>query len=165
MSNARRLSGLTMSLVSAGVTAGTNATFNQATTSRCVIGGKFAVGLAAGNGQTSPTTDVNTGAAFLPMVDDEICVFVWGVIAAGTIAVAQGRIESTLVGATTTPGTVVVNPQFPALPDNFCPIAYTVVKTAPSSSGFTFGTTTWATSGIDDVWVDIATLPDRPQNA
>lgn len=163
--NARMLQGLTMNLVNAGITAGTTSTYTITTTTRCVINGKYATAIVAASNITNVTTDINTGAAFVPMVDDQECVFVIGQPVAGVaMQVAQGSIVNTLVGVTTTPGAAInTYAQFPALPDNFCPLAYCVVKTAPSSSGFTWGTTGFDASGLDDTWVDVGVLPDRPQ--
>ena len=163
--NARSLKGLTMNLLNSGILAGTTTTYTITTTTRCLINGKYATAIAAASNIANVTTDINTGAAFVAMVDNQECVFVIGQPVAGVaMQVAQGSIVDTLAGVTTTPGAAInVYAQFPNLPDNFCPLAYCVVKTAPSSSGFTWGTTAFDTSGIDDTWVDIGVLPDRPQ--
>ena len=89
----------------------------------------------------------------------------WGVNAAGAIKVAQGSIEDTEVGVTTTAGAFKTAPQFPALPDDFCPIGYCVVRTSPTGSAFTFGSTAWAASGITTTFKNVAVLPSRPQTS
>lgn len=155
----------TYSTVNAVFAAGTTSTYSTTNSTACVINGKWATALTAQTNTASPTTDVNTGAAFRALADDQITVFVWGVNAAGTIKVAQGSIEDTEVGVTTTPGAIIRGPQFPTLPDDFCPCAYTLIQTAPSASAWTFGSSAWDATGVTDTWKNISVLPDRPQVA
>ena len=166
MNNARRLFGDTLNPTTAGLslTGGAANTFATSAASACIIGGKFATALASGAGQTTPTTDVNTGSAFAALQPNYGTVFVWGVNAAGAIKVARGSTEPVVGGVTTTAGSFLNSvPQFPVLPDDFCPIAYTVLKGAPSMSAFTFGSGNWNASGLSAATVNISTLPDRPQ--
>jgi len=153
----------TMSVAAAVFAAGTTSTYSTTNSTACIIDGKWATALTAQTNTASPTTDVNTGAAFVALNDNEICAFVWGVNAAGAVKVAQGPIVSTAPGVTTTPGDVPVAPQFPSLPDDFCPCAYTLIQTAPSASAWTFGSSSWAATGVTDTWADIAVIPSRPQ--
>jgi hypothetical protein len=51
------------------------------------------------------------------------------------------------------------------LPDDFCPLAYVLVRAAPSASSWTFGSSSWTATGITTAFVNINTLPDRPQIA
>ena len=157
------LGSLTMNMSNAGLTAGTTTTYTTAATTAHVINGKFGTTLAAQTNTASPTTDVNTGAAFVAQSANQACVYVWGVNAAGAIKVAQGSIENTETGVTTTAGAFIKAPQFPALPEDFCPIGYSVVRTSPTGSAFTFGSTAWAASGITTTFKNVAVLPDRPQ--
>lgn len=159
------LHGATINLANAGLAAGTTSTYTTTATTRHVINSKFGTTLAAQTNTASPTTDVNTAAAFVAQTDNTACCYVWGVNAAGAIKVAQGDIVDTEVGVTTTPGSFIVAPPFPALPDDFCPIGYTIIQTAPSASDFTFGTSEWGATGITDTWVNVATLPSRPQTS
>ena len=79
---------------------------------------------------------------------------------------AQGSIEATEVGVTTTVGAFIRAPLFPSLPDDFCPIGYQLVRVSPTGAAFTAGTTQWAASGITcGVIKNVATLPGRPQIA
>lgn len=159
------LRGVTINLSNAGLAAGTTSTYVTTATTAHVINGMFGTTLAAQTNTASPTTDVNTGAAFVAQKANEACVYVWGVNAAGAIKVAQGSIEATQVGVTTTAGAFINVPQFPTLPDDFCPIGYSVVRTSPTGSAFTFGSTGWAASGITATFKNVCTLPDRPQMA
>lgn len=155
----------TRSMANAVFAAGTTSTYSTTNSTECVINGKWATALSAQTNTASPTTDVNTGAAFVDLTDNQICAFVWGVNAAGAVKVAQGPIVDTAPGVTTTPGDVTVAPQFPALPDDFCPCAYTLIQTAPSAADFTFGSSSWGATGITDTWVNVSTLPSRPQTS
>ncbi len=158
--------GLTLNHVDAGFVLGTTSTYTTTATTSCSIRGKFAVPLAAQTNTASPTTDAATGAAFIALTDNKACSLVWGINAAGAIQLAQGQIVDTEVGVTTTAGAFIISPPFPNIPDDFCPIAYGVVRTAPSASDFTPGTSSWTATGITcSTFVDVATLPDRPQTS
>lgn len=157
--------GMTLNLSNAGLAAGTTSTYTTTATTAHVINGLFGTTLAAQTNTASPTTDVNTGAAFVAQAANQACVYVWGVNAAGAIKVAQGSIEATQVGVTTTAGAFINTPQFPTLPDDFCPIGYCVVRTSPTGSAFTLGSTAWAASGITTTFKNVCTLPDRPQTS
>lgn len=158
--------GLTQNMVSAAFVLGTTSTYTTTVTTECVINGKFGTTLGAQTNTASPTTDAATGAAFVPLTPNKATVLVWGVNAAGAIKLCQGSIEDTDVGVTTTVGAFRNPPQFPLLPDDFCPIAYNLVRTAPSASTFTPGTSSWTASGVTcSTAKNISVLPDRPQTA
>lgn len=163
MPNARDLHGVTMNQTNASLSLGTTSTYTTAATTQCSIGGKYGTTLAAQTNTASPTTDAATGAAFRALTANQATVLVWGVNLAGAIQLAQGSIEPTVTGVTTTAGAFINAPQFPALPDDFCPIAYTLVRTSPTGNAFTPGSTSWTASGITCATRNIATLPDRPQ--
>lgn len=155
--------GITLNLSNAGLAAGTTSTYSTTATTAHVINGNFGTTLAAQTNTATPTTDVNTGAAFVAQTDNQASVYVFGVTAAGAIAVAQGSVEDTQVGVTTTAGAFIVTPQFPDLPDDFCPIGYAVVRTAPSAATWTFGSSQWGATGITATFKNVCVLPDRPQ--
>lgn len=157
------LRGVTMNMTNAGLAAGTTTTYVTTATTAHVINGNFGTTLAAQTNTASPTTDVNTGAAFIAQAANQAGVYVWGVNAAGAIKVAQGAIKNTQVGVTTTAGAFIETPDFPTLPSDFAPIGYCVVRTSPTGSAFTLGTTAWAASGITATFKNVCTLPDRPQ--
>lgn len=148
-------------------TEGTTNTWNNAVASQCVIGGKYTVALATNsNASETPTTDANTSAAFIAMTPNKACAFVFGVNAAGTLVAAQGPITATETGITTTVGAFKLAPAFPPIPDDFCPIAYTLVRTAPDASAWTFGTSNWGASGVTvSDFIDVCELPERPQTS
>lgn len=155
----------TISFKATGLTKGTTSTYTTTAASECSIDGKWATSLSAQTNTATPTTDARTGAAFVAQTDNTACAYVFGITAAGAIAVCQGPIEATETGSGTTAGAFKNRPQFPALPDDFCPIGYLFVRTAPDASDFTFGTSSWTATGITAsavVEVD-GNLPARPQ--
>jgi len=157
--------GATINLSNAGLIAGTTSTYTTGATTAHVINGLFGTTLAAQTNTATPTTDVNTGAAFIGQTDDTACCYVFGVNAAGAIKVAQGEIVATQIGVTTTAGDFIVAPPFADLPDDFCPIGYCIIRTAPSAATWTFGSSNWDASGITDTFKNVCTLPRRPQIA
>ena len=157
----------TVNTTDAGLTSGTasSATYTTTATTAHVINGNFGTTLAAQTNTTSPTTDARTSAAFTALNDNEATCFVWGVTAAGAIAVCQGTIEDTQVGVTTTAGDFINLPQFPSLPDDFCPIGYSVHRCAPSASAWTLGTSAWNATGTTHTFQNVYELPSRPQSS
>ncbi len=156
--------GATRNQSNCGFVLGTTSTYTTTATTTAVIDGVFGTGLTAQTNTASPTTDAATGAAFVAMGDNKATVLVWGVNLAGAIQLCQGSIEDTEVGVTTTAGAFIKAPQFPDLPDDFCPIAYNLVRTAPSASDFTPGTTSWTATGVTcSTAKNISVLPSRPR--
>ncbi len=165
MANLNFDNGLTLSMTPIlGAVAGTTSTFTTTVTSNCVINGKPTVALTAQTNAASPTTDWATGAAFNALAPNKCCSLVWGVNAAGAFKLCQGPIIDTLVGVTTTVGGFIKAPQWPGMPDDFCPIAYTIVRTAPSAASWVPGTGSWTASGVSaTTFQNVAQLPSRPQ--
>lgn len=164
--NARELNGLTMGLVNPVLVKGTTSTYTTSVTSAGIINGKYATALTAQTNTATPTTDATTGAAFVAQTDNTACCYVFGINAAGEIKVSQGPIVPTEVGVTTTAGAFINPPPFPALPNDMYVIGYGIVRTAPSASDFTFGTSSWTATGVTtSTFAQCAVLPDRPQTA
>lgn len=159
---------VTMNFTNTGAVAGTTNSFTTTVASVAAIKGKFTTALGVlTNSATTPTTDANTGVTFATIPINSCAAVVFGINAAGTLVAAQGPTAPTEVGVTTTVGAFINAPQFPAIPDNFVPIAYTIVRVAPSgTSGFILGSTQWAASSIScTTFKNICSLPDRPQIA
>jgi hypothetical protein len=160
---------LTLSLANTGLIAGTTNTLTSTVASVCSIGGKFAAALAVlTNSATTPTSDATSGALFsaVPLTSSAVAgvgaALVFGVNAAGAIKCALGPpVALDGLGVTTTPANFIAAPQFPALPDDFCPIAYTLVRTTPSVPSFTVGTSSWVNNCT--TFTKVCTLPARPQ--
>lgn len=156
--------GLTANLVSAAMVAGTTSTYTTTVTTTCVINGKFATTLGAQTNTATPTTDATTGNAFIALTPNQTCCIVLGQTAAGVIKMCQGPIIPCSVGVTTTVGALILDPQFPSLPNDFCPLAYTIVRTAPSAAAWTPGTSSWTASGVSaSTFQNVCQLPNRPQ--
>ncbi len=156
--------GITLNLVSAAMVAGTTSTYTTTVTTAGLINGKFVTTLGAQTNTASPTTDANSGVAFNALAPNQTCALVFGQTLAGAIALVQGPIIGTETGVTTTVGAFRDAPQFPPLPDNFLPLAYTLVRTAPSAASWIPGTGSWTASGVSaTTFRNIGALPDRPQ--
>ena len=154
----------TRNFTNAAFVAGTTSTYTTTVTTAGIINVKFITTLGAQTNTASPTTDATTGNAFVALQPNQCCALVWGTNLAGTIKLAQGPIIGTLTGVTTTVGGFLDVPQFPGLPDDFCPMAYTIVRTAPSAAAWTPGTSSWTASGVSaSTFQNVSTLPARPQ--
>lgn len=162
----RKLSGLTMSTTDSGLVAGTTSTYTTTVTTAGVINGKWVTTLGTQTNTASPTTDAMTAAAFNVLAPNKACCLVWGQNAAGAIKLCQGPIVDTFAGVTTTVGAFRDTPQFPQLPDDFMPLGYQLVRTAPNAANWTPGTSSWTASGVTCSTIQrVAQLPDRPQTA
>lgn len=142
-------------------------THDTTVTINYIIDGKIRTKTPITTGAT-PTTDAVTGLAFPLLIGGgsvantpgQGTVVVWGLNAAGTVRCAQGSIEKLDMQ-----GNFVNVPQFPPIPDDFCPFAYQVLKAGAtaSASGIRFGTNNWNATGFTNVIVNVAFLPSRPQ--
>jgi hypothetical protein len=158
--------GITINQVSAAMVAGTTSTYTTTVTTTCIVNGKFATTLGAQTNTATPTTDAATGVAFNALAPNQCCALVLGQTVGGVIKMVQGPIIPTNIGVTTTVGTFVRAPLFPGLPDDFCPLAYTIVRTAPSAAAWIPGTGSWTASGVSaTTFANVAQLPNRPQIA
>ena len=170
MSNDLRTNrGRTMSPTNVGLALGTTSTYTTTASTACSIDSLFGVVLTAQTNTATPTTDAASGSAFLPLTPNKATVIVFGVNAAGAIKMAQGSIVPTEIGVTTTKGAFINAPQFPNLPDDFCPVGYALVRTAPSAATWTAGTSSWTASGVfsgingTTTCAQVnGTLPERP---
>jgi len=168
---AQKLVGVTISLTSPAMVAGTTNTLTTTVSSNCIIKGRFATVKTAITNSSfateSITTDAATGLAFVPLTSTSTqgsaAAIVFGINAAGAIKVAQGPATPTALGVTTTPGAFLASPLFPELPDDFCPVAYTIARTSPSVPTFTVGSASWANNCT--TFANVALLPDRPQQS
>ncbi len=150
--------------VSANLSLGTTSTYTTTVTTTVSINGRFGTTLGAQTNTASPTTDARTGLAFPALAPNQAVALVWGINLAGAIQLCQGPITPTEIGVTTTPGALILNPSYPMLPDDFAPLAYTVVRTAPNLATFIAGTTSWtAAGGVATTTRNVSQLPARPQ--
>lgn len=160
--------GITCNFGLPGLTNGTTTTYTIGANFVHAIKGKTNT-KGSGSNTATPTTDGNTGAAFVAVPAGSStacygCVFVWGVNLSDTVTVYQGTITETTIAADGANTSFKVNPQFPSIPADVCPFAYTVVRVGSSGSAFTMGSTSLASgSNIYVAHQDIAQLPDRLQ--
>ena len=155
--------GFTGTLMKATAAAGTTTTYSTTATTYYSIDGKAYSKAAVSNGAT-PTTDINTGFAFLALAASKGCKFVFGYDASGTLRVAQGPIVDLDGAADGANATFVTKAPFPPLPDDFAPFAYLETKVGASGSSWTFGSSNLAgpPSNVLHTFTDVTTLPTRP---
>jgi hypothetical protein len=98
-----------------------------------------------------------TGDAFNPLTADTGCWFTWCVNAAGTVSVSQGPVVAG------DPDTDVpkVYPQLAPAPAGSIPFAIQRVQAIGTASSWVFGTGDWNATGIQDLILNVATLPAR----
>lgn len=150
---------LTMATAKAGLAAGTTTTLTIGTLTPFCIKGK-AFSRASVSNTATPTTDVNTGVAFVGIPANNGAVFVICVNSAGALRVAQSAIQPLDAS-----GNFLYAPTFPGVPDDVCPIGYLVTRVGATGSTWTFGASNLAgpPTGVTHTFVDVMTLPDRPQ--
>lgn len=155
---------VTMCLGKAAIAAGTTSTYSTTGTTTYAIKGK-AFSTAAKANVATPTINSGTASAFNAQAIGTAAAYVFGFDASGTLRVSQGGIEN-LDAA----GNFINSPQFGAIPDTICPIGYLLVRLAPSTAtvpsvaAWTFGANNLsAVTGVTYTFVDVVTLPDRPQ--
>jgi hypothetical protein len=107
----------------------------------------------------TPTTDAVTGSTFTPLTANKGCIFVWCLNASGTVKVVQGPI------ADMSGGEFIVYPQFPNIPEDLTPFAYTVDEAGSTAGTITFGSSNWNATGRTVTHVNVFVLPRRPQNS
>lgn len=163
MHNNLNFKGATQNNGNAGVSAGTAASITTTAATNASVRGYMATPIAAGANQAVPIVDAGTTAAFKPVPPGHATTIVIGTTRAGQLALAQGSIEKTQPGSGNTAGAIDVAPQFPNMPDDFCPLAYAVVRTAPNSAAWVAGTSAWGATGVSASFTNVATLPERPQ--
>jgi hypothetical protein len=121
------------------------------------INGKAYRKAAVTDGAT-PTTDINTGAAFPVLTANKGAVAVFMMNAAGTVAVAMSGVHDL-----DEDGNFKVTPQFPPVPANQCPFAYQILKAGSTAGTITFGSSNWNATGFTNTIQNVLVLPDRPQ--
>lgn len=157
---------LTLCTVKAGLAAGTTSTYSTTGTTVYAIKGR-ACSTAAKANVATPVVDVVDGLPFTPQLPGQGSVYVFGFDAGGTLRVAQGSIEQLDVS-----GAFITLPQFPIVPDTVCPFGFALVRAAPASAAtpavapWLFGTNNLSgVTGVTVAFVDVMTLPERPQAA
>ncbi len=88
---------------------------------------------AALSNTATPTTDLNTGAAFVPISANQGTVYVLGINSAGALRAVQGGVQ-----ALDSAGNFILAPQVPTIPDGFLPFGRITVRGGSTLVG------TWA---------------------
>lgn len=144
-----------------GLLTGTGAETVYDTTQKITycINGRAYEKAAVADGAT-PTTDGNTGEGFNAVLPDQACIFVWALNAVGTVSLYQGPIVD-VDGET---DDLLEAAQFPNIPDDVCPFAYTLYQTtgASSAAGLRPGTSNWNATGLTATHRNLLVLPNRP---
>lgn len=149
---------LTLQTGKPGLAAGTTTSYTIGATFPYAINGK-AYSKASASNQATPTTDIVTGAAFVPVPANAGSVFVFMVDSSGNVKVAQGQVQ-----ALDASGAFVTAPQFPVVPDGYCAFGYLVVKAGSTASAWTLGSSNLSgATGLTYAFQDVMTLPARPQ--
>jgi hypothetical protein len=150
---------LTMCVTKPVLAAGTTSTVSTTNAITGCIRGKSVTKTALSNTAT-PTTDATTGAAFPSISANQGTIVLLGIDASGNLKASQGTIQALDVA-----GAFIQAPQFPMVPDTVLPFSYIVLKGGSTLSGtWTFGTNNLSSvTGMTYSFVDIMTLPDRPQ--
>lgn len=158
-----------------GVNGATTLTTANAT-SFCINGKAYTK--AAATGGASPTLDSATGVAFKPVPPGYGCVFLIG--SAAGVDQAFAAVQSEIVplqanAGTYIPGDFVDAPEFPLVPDNFCPFGYLIIQVGTNftpTTGWQMGVSNTKEAAYNSTAksflptpVSILTVPDRPQTA
>lgn len=164
------LYGANMNFRRCGLSAGTTNTFTTTLDIHYTIKGN-AYSAAAVTNAATPTTDANTGAAFVPVGPNKASVFVFCADGSGALAGATKVIQGSIVdldGAAdgANAGYVSALPQFPAIPDTLTPFGWVIVKVGASGTAWTFGSSNLSSvTNAAITFTAAATLPDRPKAA
>lgn len=152
---------LTMCVAKVTLAAGTTTTISNTGAIPFCIKGK-AYSKTAMTNVATPTTDAAKGSAFRPIVANQGTIVVIGLDSGGNVKAAQGGIEPLDVA-----GLFMRAPELPSIPDTMCPIGYIVLKGGSTlASAWTFGSSNLSgVTGMTYTFVDIMTLPERPQIA
>lgn len=155
---AKELFGLNICLGNAalGGMTGAAVTFTATNAVAYSVRGK-AYSKAAITATAVPTTDGNTGKAFVPQTANTRAVYVFALNAAGAVAVFQSTVE-----AMTEQGATIRKPNFATIPNTHTAIGYLEVTAGSTAGTWTFGVSNWNATGITTAVTSVVSLPDRP---
>lgn len=122
----------------AGLAAGATTTLTSANAVHYTIAGKGYTKAAASN-EATPTTDINTGAAFVALAAGKGSVFTVFRNTSGDLKVGQGTVVD--LDAL---GNFVNNPWFCPVPSDHAPVGYILVKAKTGATTWTFGSSNLA---------------------
>jgi len=152
-----------IALGKATLAAGTTTTISTTGTLPYAIQGQVYSRTALSNqALTSPTLDVSTGKAFLPIVADQACIILFALDASGNVRASQGPIVK--LSEVTDKQSAV---SFPSLPDNWTQFGYLYAQGGTTLSGtWTFGTNNLSSvTGMTYTFRDLTLIPAQPITA
>ena len=168
--------GATFVNLDCALAAGTTTTLTLGVAPYYCILGKAYTQAAVSNVQPS-TTDLVTGSTIAGIPAGYGAIVVVGATSSEstTLRMIQGPTQA--LDANTSahhPGSFRTPPQFPALPEDFCPFGYVVVKVATdytSGASYVFGSSNTTATGAQNsastahanTFVSVMAMPDRPQ--
>ncbi len=143
----------------------------------CINGKAYTLG-AVTNVQPS-IVDYNTAVTIAGIPAGYGSVIVVGSTSANstTLRMCQGEIVALAANTSANhPGDFLVAPEFPALPENFCPFGYVIIKVATdytAGAGYIFGSSNTTATGAQNsaatshanTFVSVLALPSRPQTS
>lgn len=154
--------GITMATENSGLVAGTTTTYTTATFDFCIDGNAYTK--SAVTNAATPTTDGNTAAAFVPLLANQGCSFLFLVNASGTVSVVQGKVRTLsgdADGANATFSTGLSG--YPRVPDNICPFGKVIVRVGASGSTWTMGSSNLSSvSNVAFKFTPVMTLGSSP---
>ena len=165
-----------MALGDAAIAAGSTTTMTAGAVIDYMINGKAHTAPAISAVQPN-TVDSNTGVAMAGVPPGYGTVIVFGYNAAESTAMRMVQGEIVKLAANTSayhPGAFVDVPEWPAIPDDFCPVGYATVKVATdytAGATYVFGTSNTTATGAQNsaatahanLFTSICTLPNRSQ--
>lgn len=138
--------------------AGTTSTVSTTAAITGYVAGASYTAAALSNTAT-PTTDLNTGAAFPSLSANQGTIVVLGINSAGALKAVQGSIV-----ALDSAAAFIVAPQPPTIPDGFLPFGTIVLKAGSTLVGtWTFGTNNLSSvTGMTYSFKDVTGALGRP---
>lgn len=173
--NVTQFSGATFCHADSALAAGSTTTLTLGVAPYYCINGKAYTQAAVSAVQPS-TTDITTGVTLEGIPAGYGAVIVVGATSteSTTLRMAQGPLAELDVNASAYhPGSFKDRPQFPSLPDDFCPFGYVVVKVATdytSGASYIFGSSNTTATGAQNsastahanTFTSVMAMPDRP---
>jgi len=158
--------------------AGTTTTLSLGSVGPYCIDGKAYTQAAVSSVQPS-LVDLNTGATMAGVAPGYGVAILVGATSSESTALRMAQGAPAKLDANTaayTPGAFINAPQFPAMPDNFCPFGYVIVKVATdytAGASYVFGSSNVTATGAKNsdatahtnTFTSVMALPTRPQTA
>ena len=149
-----------------GLAAGTTTTYTITNTFTYSNKGQLYSKAAATNA-ASPTTDYNTGVAFLPLTAGQCCLFAFGVDVNGAVGVVQSlppNLKQQVFTATNDLLGGIAALQFPGVPDTLTVFGYLLVEAGSTlASPWVFGVNNLSgVTGLTYIFRDVMDAPGQP---